>query len=919
MGQAILYCFRCSTQLREAQFEKRKAFRVEGWVTCAACAPELLKTLPAERAAILEDQIAGKERKPSGATPPPMRDSRLSITPAAFPRAGGAAPPRPKGALLAGIGLGVAALLLAVLVLGRGASPNPSPPEDPTPAPPAPVGRSGLRPPPPAPPRPAQDFPERQTLKKAQQYAREHPHDLEGQLREYNDLSLLSDPTEVGAEARKAVESLQAREREIVAQGLAALNAQIDGPLKRGDFGSVNRALADAKTRIGGTQWKLAVERRQREVDERLFAAFQELMEKARLAKAAGKQAELDAILERVRAWDEKLVATLEQTLAAVAVAPPPVPKSPARSPEAKTYLSQWEQAMTKAAARDYAGALADLERNTGAWKEDGVRKELAQDLLDLKELDRLYQAAIAAQAGIKTLALETMAGEKISGRVLSVDADRVELLVTPGKPTVFVEWADAGPGSIAALLRAQNADPRLLGIFRLLESDPKEVPAAIDPKYYALAPSSRAKAVKAAPDELGAREIYYEAERQFRSMATREKAVEGYRQLKQKFKDTTLVKHAASRIDRRLESGKEYYFLASDLLAGGTFSLTKEGRLESLADADPAKPNPNWVEWEYLALPSTTYRCWVLVDGCCAEAYTLHYQATGLTELNPKTKKRGPAEPGGELASPVKHGLKNLKPSHPKGEAQKPTRWEWLELMLPRSSAAGLKQLRLLTDLKGVGVSAVLVSSSRSKAPSEAEAAELAKMRSLDAVPAWFASKAGGIPRLLLDDFDHGVAGWNFHNGAEFNPPAKGGIVHDPTVGHDQKGSLKFSLDVTGGGAYVSTGRWLPGGTDAREVRFWLKSDSAVQLGIRVGDSSDQCLQKAVMLTATRDWQEVVLSFEKFNGVEHWGGANDGKVHSPVKNFHLCLSSAAFGGAKTGEVWIDDVEAILNADAPEK
>ena len=27
MGQAIHYCFRCSSQLREAQFEKRKAFR----------------------------------------------------------------------------------------------------------------------------------------------------------------------------------------------------------------------------------------------------------------------------------------------------------------------------------------------------------------------------------------------------------------------------------------------------------------------------------------------------------------------------------------------------------------------------------------------------------------------------------------------------------------------------------------------------------------------------------------------------------------------------------------------------------------------------------------------------------------------------------------------------------------------------
>src|SRR5205823_10540971 len=140
--------------------------------------------------------------------------------------------------------------------------------------------------------------------------------------------------------------------------------------------------------------------------------------------------------------------------------------------------------------------------------------------------------------------------------------------------------------------------------------------------KYRALALQSRAKAVKPDADELQARELYYDAERGFRAMATREKAIDAYRQLKQKFKDTALVRRAAARIDRRIESGKEYYFLASDLAAGGTFSLTREGRFESLADVDPAKGYPNWVEAEFMAPPSTTYRCWALVGGCCAEAF---------------------------------------------------------------------------------------------------------------------------------------------------------------------------------------------------------------------------------------------------------------------------------------------------------
>ena len=42
-------------------------------------------------------------------------------------------------------------------------------------------------------------------------------------------------------------------------------------------------------------------------------------------------------------------------------------------------------------------------------------------------------------------------------------------------------------------------------------------------------------------------------------------------------------------------------------------------------------------------------------------------------------------------------------------------------------------------------------------------------------------------------------------------------------------------------------------------------------------------------------------------------GGANDGKVHTPIKWLALCISSTSFGGAKTGEIWIDDLEGILN------
>jgi hypothetical protein len=68
------------------------------------------------------------------------------------------------------------------------------------------------------------------------------------------------------------------------------------------------------------------------------------------------------------------------------------------------------------------------------------------------------------------------------------------------------------------------------------------------------------------------------------------------------------------------------------------------------------------------------------------------------------------------------------------------------------------------------------------------------------------------------------------------------------------------------------------------------------------------------LFLKSTKEWQEVVLNFEKLAGREHWGGANDGKWHGPAKSFYLCVSVTSFGtGKPAGEVLIDDVEGVLN------
>jgi len=493
MGQAILYCFRCSTQLREVQFEQKKAYRIESWVCCAACAPEAVKTLPPDRAQALLKALVGAEKKPQ--TPSvPRRESTPRI-----PAAPAESPPSGNKWILIGAGAAVGiGILLLVLFSGKPApEPPPDPPVAPRKLPPPPV-IGGMPNPPPPPPPPTTDSPERLALLKARKYAQEHPEDLEGQLREYNDLTLLADKTELGTEARKAVEILNGRQRVAIDRGLTALETEIAEALKRGDYGVVLKAIDAASTRIPGAQWKLALDKREGAVRQEIFKVFDGLKEKYREARAKGDAAAADAVLVRVKSWGlEKLSAEL----ARITTDPETTPVT--RSAEATAYEGQRGQAMLRAAGRDFAAAAADLERAGSGLKEDAVKKEFAADLRDLKELDRLYPATIAAQASAKTLSLRTVEGKSINGRVYSVDADRVEIQTDPLKPTVFAEWVDV---QISALLQAQGADDRVTALADQLDALPRPKPA---------------------PEELQARELYYEAERQFRSMATREKSIE--------------------------------------------------------------------------------------------------------------------------------------------------------------------------------------------------------------------------------------------------------------------------------------------------------------------------------------------------------------------------------------------------------
>ncbi|HEV3027406.1 MAG TPA: hypothetical protein VG457_07520, partial [Planctomycetota bacterium] len=513
MGQAILYCFRCSTQLRDLHFEQGKAYRVDNFAICAACAPEAAKSLPPESVQKLQDLISGKDKKGSsssqrktGAALPAIRDSsrsNLKITSSSTATPSVAKPPTNPWILVGGVG-GAVVILIAVVLLGQ--SGNPTPVVDP----PAPPGV-----PPPSARTAGSESPAQTALKKAARYAQDHPQDLDGQIREYSDLVLLEDKGDFGAEARKKLEVLRARDIDVVQRGLQSLEIEIAQLLTPEKYPEAIRIVDSAKTRMPSTAWKLAVEKRASEL--------------------------------RTLLADSK-----KPAVPPTPPPPPPPPPPPAtRSAEAKAYDAAWEKALAKASARDYVAAAADLRKGSAALREDDVRKEAAQDIADLEELGRVYQATLSAATTARSIDLKVAAG-----RALNNDADRIELLVDPKRPTVFIEWLEVRADALVPLLKLQAADPRLPRLFAVLDGPPDST-EGLAPKYA----SYKATTPRAPESEAAVRELYYAAERDWRSMETREKSVEAYRTLKQKHRDTQLVRREQARIDRRSEFGKEYYF----------------------------------------------------------------------------------------------------------------------------------------------------------------------------------------------------------------------------------------------------------------------------------------------------------------------------------------------------------------------
>jgi hypothetical protein len=419
--------------------------------------------------------------------------------------------------------------------------------------------------------------------------------------------------------------------------------------------------------------------------------------------------------------------------LIAVAVPVPAtltIPPLPARSPEADAYLREWRAAAARAAHRDLDGAASILKK-AGRGSEP-VRREASGDLADIDRL-RAFEgracAKLAAAARGTRIELELRGARVVSGELLAAGLERLE--IRRDGETLFVETVDL---SWAALARLGDEDVRALGLAWLLEGRREEAweaagqrTDAFDAKHWNLSRPDAPAEIDATERE--ARRLLYEAERAYRAPATRASAVGMYRFLLADFAGASVTRRSLGRITGRAKAPEEVYFGAADLRGSGTFKLGKEG-WRTAGQIDFHKARFSFVEAEFEAEPGTSYRLFVRVGGCCAETLTAYAQASGLEKPHPSSGVKVAVEPGSIYGLILKRPEVGLPKTHFPGH---PLVWGWTEVPLPAYPAGGTKRVRVLTEREGLGVSGLVVSTSRTGPPADTELPALEATRRVE------------------------------------------------------------------------------------------------------------------------------------------------------------------------------------------
>lgn len=170
----------------------------------------------------------------------------------------------------------------------------------------------------------------------------------------------------------------------------------------------------------------------------------------------------------------------------------------------------------------------------------------------------------------------------------------------------------------------------------------------------------------------------------------------------------------------------------------------------------------------------------------------------------------------------------------------------------------------------------------------------------------------------VVVEDFTSS-SNWSFYNGAEF-PGAQGSF----SVVSGRSGNAgRITFSMQGGAHYVLAQKSISVASEISKLSLWLKAPPAVQIFVRLTDSTGQNLQYMVTRTLESMAGKDVWTYhtvEVSSPVTYWGGSADGRIHYPITSIQLGVEPVRFTLAgvsrhavNSGTVDFDDI--TFNSD----
>jgi len=175
----------------------------------------------------------------------------------------------------------------------------------------------------------------------------------------------------------------------------------------------------------------------------------------------------------------------------------------------------------------------------------------------------------------------------------------------------------------------------------------------------------------------------------------------------------------------------------------------------------------------------------------------------------------------------------------------------------------------------------------------------------------------AAGAPAVVVGGFESATEGWVGLASPE-DPSATGAMALTGETAYTGVQSAKLSLNVSGPAGYG----WFQAYRDLSNIdfsslSFWIKAPGLSATTVQLIDGGGQTHQFKKPLAVSTTWQRVTVALSEVAGDEHWGGANDGVWHGPMKRIGIIVPESAIRPAADGTqptsvtAFIDDVNIV--------